>query len=364
MPPPNTAARTLSSLRARIDYAERVKTVTNRIHAASNLDELLTSLSRDILILFEAEHLTLYAVDQTTDELYSRFLDIDQIHEIRLPIGGRSIAGYVAQHKQVVNIADAYDVGALRRLSPDLAFDRSWDQKTRVHTRQILTVPICDTADRLTGVMQLINKKGAARFTSTDEGKVGEIAATLGIALHNQYQLAARHTKFDPLLTARHLTPQQLDEATAAAHATGTPIESILMERFGVPKREIGRALSSFYQCPFLEAGQDLDIAPGLLQGINPSYLQANYWLPLRATDNALEVLTDDPRDFQNQQDIRRLFPGKTITYVVGLREDIRQLVELVSTDLASDALSHRHSGPAGGRRPRPDRPEPSLRSR
>ena len=338
MSQPSTPVRSLSTLQARIDHAERVKTVTNRIHAAANLDELLVALSRDILSLFEAEHLTLYAVDRAKDELYSRFLDIDQIHEIRVPIEHRSIAGYVAQHKQAVNIADAYDAAELRRLSPSLSFDRSWDKKTGIRTRQLLTVPICDTTDSLTGVIQLINKKGSARFTSADQEKVREIAATLGIALHNQYQLAARQTRFDALLTAQHITPQQLGEARAAARATKMPIESILIERFGVPKREVGQALSAFYQCPFLDAGQDLDIAPDLLQGINPSYLQANYWLPLRATDTVVEVLTDDPRDFQKQQDMRRLFPGKKITYVVGLREDIGKLVGLVSTNLASDA--------------------------
>ena len=338
MPQPPTDARTLSALQARIDYAERVKNVTNRIHAASNLDELLVSLSRDMLSLFEAEHLTLYAVEQGKAELYSRFLDIDQLHEIRVPIGEGSVAGFVAQHKQIVNIADAYDAAELRQLSPDLSFDRSWDVKTGIRTRQILTVPICDTTDSLTGVIQLINKKGIARFTPTDQEKVKEVAATLGIALHNQYQLAARQTKFDALVASQHLTQQQLEEAIAASHTTGTPIESILIERFGVPKREIGQALSGFYQCPFLEARQHLDIVPALIQGINPSYLQANYWLPLRATDDVVEVLTDDPLDFQKQQDIRRLFPGKKIAYVVGLREDIRKLVTLVSTDLASDA--------------------------
>ena len=187
----STDAPALSALQARIDYAERVKTVTNHIHAASNLDELLVSLSRDILSLFEAEHLTLYAVDRAKDELYSRFLDIDQIHEIRVPIGNRSVAGYVAHNKQAVNIADAYDAAELRRLSSHLSFDRSWDKKTGVRTRQLLTVPVCDTTGNLTGVMQLINKKGAARFTAADQEKVREIAATLGIALHNQYQLAA-----------------------------------------------------------------------------------------------------------------------------------------------------------------------------
>ena len=41
MSKPHTDTPSLSTLQARIDYAERVKTVTHRIHAASNLDELL-----------------------------------------------------------------------------------------------------------------------------------------------------------------------------------------------------------------------------------------------------------------------------------------------------------------------------------
>ena len=329
--------RSLSALQARADYAEHVKEVTKRIHAASNLDEILVSLSRDILSLFDAEHLTLYAVDQATNELYSRFLDIDKVQEIRITIGPRSVAGFVAHRKQAANIADAYDAAELRHLSPDLSFDRSWDVKTGIRTKQLLTVPICDTAHMLTGVMQLVNKKSATRFTATDEEQVQEIAETLGIAFHNQYQLAGRQTKFDLLVTSQRLTQNQLNEALAASNTSGNSIESILMETYGVTKRELGQALSGFYRCPFLEDNKHLDVDPELIHAISPSYLQANYWLPLRASDDVVEVLTDDPRDFQKQQDMRRLFPGKKISYVVGLRHDIRTLVHMASTNLASD---------------------------
>ena len=215
---PDTPSNTHSALLARVDYAEQVQEVTNRIHAASNIDELLISLSNDILGLFDAKHLTLYAVDQTNNELYSRFLDTNKIHEIRVPIGTGSIE--------------------------------------------------------------------AAIFTATDEEKVKEIATTPGIALHNQYQRIPRYTKFGALIATQRLTQEQLEEATTTAHAEGTPVESILMEQFSVTKREIGRALSEFYRYPFLVASKHLDVAPDLIQGVSPSYLQANYWLPLRATDD------------------------------------------------------------------------------
>lgn len=337
-PAETTETGSVSDLRARVAYAEQVTAVTNKIHAAANLDELLVSLGPSILSLFDAQHLTLYALDRANDELYSRFLDTDTLREIRLPVGDGSVAGFVARTKRLVNVADAYDAAELRRLSPALSFDRSWDVKTGLRTRQLLTAPMCDTARTLTGVLQLVNKRGAGRFTPEDEEKVEEIAATLGIALHNQYQLATRQTKFDALLASGRLTAAQLEEATAAARTARQPVESVLMATFGVTKRELGQALSWFYRCPFFEPGADPTVAPELLRGINPNYLRANCWLPLRAVDGGVEVLTDDPQDFQRRQDVRRLFPGKTISHVVGLREDVLELVASVSSGAASDA--------------------------
>lgn len=182
----------VTTLQNRLAYTERLKQLMNRIHAAQNIDQLLISLHDDMLTLFEAEHLTLYAVDYDTRELYSRFLDLDSVQEIRLDLNERSIAGFVAHSKRTVNLADAYDSAELARLHPALRFDRSWDEKTGVRTRQVLTVPVCGPDGTLTGVLQLLNKTGAARFSRADEEKVGELARTLGIALRNQYQLAKR----------------------------------------------------------------------------------------------------------------------------------------------------------------------------
>ena len=94
----------VAALQAQLAYTERVKQLMNHIHAAQNIDQLLISLQDDMLNLFEAEHLTLYAVDYEKRELYSRFLDLDSVQEIRLALNEHSIAGFVARSKQTVNL--------------------------------------------------------------------------------------------------------------------------------------------------------------------------------------------------------------------------------------------------------------------
>ncbi len=143
----------VETLRAQIAYAERVKQLMNHLHAAENLDQILVSMQDEILSVFDAEHLTIYAIDYEKRQLYSRFLDLDQVQEIRVPLNEQSIAGFVARTKRTVNLADAYDKAELSRTHPTLSFDDSWDQKTGVRTKQVLTVPICGPRATITGVL-------------------------------------------------------------------------------------------------------------------------------------------------------------------------------------------------------------------
>ena len=167
----------VTALQAQLAYTERLKRLMNRVHAAQNIDQLLINMQDDMLNLFEAEHLTLYAVDYEKRELYSRFLDLDSVQEIRLALNEHSIAGFVARSKQTVNLADAYDSAELSRIHPGLRFDRSWDEKTGIRTRQVLTVPVCGPHGALTGVLQLLNKKSATRFSPHDERKSPSLPA-------------------------------------------------------------------------------------------------------------------------------------------------------------------------------------------
>jgi type II secretory ATPase GspE/PulE/Tfp pilus assembly ATPase PilB-like protein len=329
----------LASLQAQVAYAERLKQVINRIHAAKDLDQLFIELHDEILSLFDAQRFALYAVDYDKKEVYSRFSDLDKVREVRVPLSDHSIVGFVARNGMKVNVANAYDKAELAAISATLAFDSSWDQRSGMRTRQMLTVPVSGPNHVLTGVMQIINKKSAERFTPEDEDKAQELAQTLGIALQKHYQLAQRRpSRFDGLIATGVLTQAELDTAIAAARTMQQSIETILMETYGVSRRALGESLSAFYKCPFLEPDEQVAIPQTLLRNINVNYLKANYWLPLRATDKMIEVLIDDPYAFQKVQDVKRLFPRQEIKLFVGLREDIERVLNGLGTDRGVDA--------------------------
>ncbi len=83
-----TAVRpeSLQDLQQRVAHAEQLKQIINQIHSAKDLDQILINLKDEILQALDAERLTLYAVDAERKEIFSRFVDVDKVKEIRVPI--------------------------------------------------------------------------------------------------------------------------------------------------------------------------------------------------------------------------------------------------------------------------------------
>src|SRR5215813_13979390 len=106
------------------------------------------------LFLREGAHLR-FAVVQ--NELNNRRLgdyEMQQRLEVeRLPLDVRSLAGYVANSGEVVNVPEAYDIPS------DARYEFNWrvDLTTGYRTRSVLAVPLRDAAQRNLGVLQLIN---------------------------------------------------------------------------------------------------------------------------------------------------------------------------------------------------------------
>ena len=76
----------LQELQQKVEFAKHVKRITSQIHAANNLDQILLDLHKDILSLFDAEDLTLFAFDADKKEIFYKVPHIDTIEEVRIPI--------------------------------------------------------------------------------------------------------------------------------------------------------------------------------------------------------------------------------------------------------------------------------------
>ncbi len=163
----------LQELQQKGEFAEHVKKITAQINAASDLDQILLDLHKDILSLFDAEDLTLFAFDADKKEIFSKVPHVDSIEEVRIPITEQSLAGFCAKYLRPVNIADAYNLAELQSIHPSLLHDTSYDKRTGFKTKQVLTYPIVADNKYLMGVLQLLNKKSGSRFTRKDEESVG-----------------------------------------------------------------------------------------------------------------------------------------------------------------------------------------------
>jgi type II secretory ATPase GspE/PulE/Tfp pilus assembly ATPase PilB-like protein len=322
-----------SVLQDEVEYREKLLEITNRINAASHIDEILTDLKEDVPRLFDAERLTVYVVDGVKKELVSRVKSGDEISEIRVPISPASLVGYVAHKGELISIKDVHDKEELASIDPDLGFDESWDKKTGFETREVLAAPI-SFQKYLLGAIQIINCRNGSGFGERDEAAVKELAEILGIALYNQKRMAkARPGKFDYLVENGLLTQKELDKAFSDARQTKKDIESILMQDCKIPKKDVGKALSQYYRTPFVEYNERLPIPGELLTGLKVPFLKRNCWVPIREDDDKIVIAIDNPFHLQTIDMIKPLFSGQPLVFHVALKEDILKLITLFFQD-------------------------------
>ena len=225
--------------------------ITHKLHGARDLDEILLYLKDEIIALFDAERITVYGVATEKREIFSKIKEGDEVKEIRLSLEKTSVAGHTAVSGKTFNIANVYDAEELKKLDPDLKFDDHWDKISGFKTRQLLSGPILYNK-YLKGVLEVINKVGADRFSPEDEKYMEEICKVLGLAFHNQSRMQRQPTKFDYLLSQQILSEDDLNKAIAKAREQKTDLPSVLVNDFQVSKKSLAKSFEAYYGVPFV----------------------------------------------------------------------------------------------------------------
>jgi type II secretory ATPase GspE/PulE/Tfp pilus assembly ATPase PilB-like protein len=318
------------SLEEQLEYQKHLNRIAKRIYSATGTDGILLNLQNDILGLFDADRLTLYTVDGLREEVVSKFKTGNEIKEIAVPIDNESIAGYCAASGKAVNVFDVYDENELTSINPELRFDRTWDQRTGYKTTQILSAPISYNKSIL-GVIQLLNKKEADRFTQEDQYSILDIANFLQIAFLKYQKIADKNelTKFDFLITNNIISSADLTEAMSRARKTGRPVELVIMSQFHVAKDDVGKSLSDFYRTRFIHYDENMIVPSQLLKGLRISYLKNNVFVPVAQSGDKVIVAMENPNYLPARDAIKKLIPAKEFEYCVSLKEDIYRMIHL-----------------------------------
>ncbi len=149
---------------------------TQTLGQSLDLEATLQIVMEQARILMQADRSTLFLYRKEMGELWTKVAAADgkTMMEISIP-GNRGIVGYVASTGEALNIPDAYK---------DPRFDPTTDRKTGYFTRNILCMPVFNSANELIGVTQLINKQQGS-FTTSDEEFMRAFNIQAGIALEN-----------------------------------------------------------------------------------------------------------------------------------------------------------------------------------
>ncbi|MBW2309727.1 MAG: GspE/PulE family protein [Deltaproteobacteria bacterium] len=319
----------VEALQKELQFSRSLNFITNKIHSAKNIDEILINLKDSILTLFDADRITIYIVDGANKELVSRFKVGEEINEIRVPIGNASISGYCGVSGRIINIKNAYDDEELKGINSELTFDKSWDQKTGYVTKQVLVAPI-KFSKYLLGVIQLMNKVTGSQFTLEDQQSITEIAKVLGIAFYNHQRLKqqAKKTKFDYLISNSIIAQKDLDQSMVLARKMKSSVENILMSDYHVSKEDIGKSLSEFYKTRFIPFDERMVIPGQLLKNLKPSFLKSNLFVPVDQSDSKIVIAMENPNYLPAQDTVKGLIAGKDFEFCVSLKEDIIKMID------------------------------------
>jgi len=146
------------------------------------LDQVLRTIMEKIDEFLRPDNWSLLLLDEAKQELYFELAvgkASQALKDVRIKLGV-GIAGWVAQHGEVVIVPDT---------AKDTRFFGKVDEKTKMETRSIVAVPV-KFRDTCLGVIELINCVGPDGFDPKDLKLLEALSDFAAIALEN-----ARHVK-------------------------------------------------------------------------------------------------------------------------------------------------------------------------
>src|SRR5687767_4931583 len=324
----NHPASTQTDVNLRLAFQKQLQLVTNKIHATSNIDEIMLEVSSDICQLFNADRLTIYSVGEDKQSIVSKVkTGLNSFKDLKLPIAEHSIAGYVALAKKTANIKDVYDDQELRALNPSLRFLQEVDKRTGYRTKQMLVTPIVEPGGELIGVIQIINNKAGVPFGALAEEGVAELSQTLAIAFKQRQKPQLVKTKYDYLIADAVLSAGEFELAARQARKKAIDVEQVLIDEFQVKIPAIGQALSKFFGVPYEAFRSDRVKPADLLKNLKREYVEANQWVPIDESKEGLVVLCLDPERIRSSRIASNVFPKARILYKVTTQKDFKETV-------------------------------------
>jgi GAF domain-containing protein len=156
-----------------------------RLAKATDVEGVLRDATARICKAFKADRLTIYRASDDGTHLSSIVqAGIESFGSVKVRVdSNRSVAGYAAANRRVVNIRDAYDDAEMAALQLTRKMFLAVDERTGFRTTQVLAAPIVSATDKLLGVVEFLNREDDRRFPQACEADAKQLCALLATAL-------------------------------------------------------------------------------------------------------------------------------------------------------------------------------------
>lgn len=156
------------------EQLDRINKAAHLVNSNVKIDDVLRNIVDVSVSLCSADRGTLYLVDKSKNELWSKVLQGNEPRRITLKIGD-GFAGWAAKNKNIVNVKDA---------SQDERFNDAFDKSSGYTTKSVMCFPIKNKNDDVVGVIQLLNSKNG-EFSKLDENFLYALSTNAALALQN-----------------------------------------------------------------------------------------------------------------------------------------------------------------------------------
>ena len=134
--------------------------------------------------------------------------------------------------------------------------------------------------------------------------------------------------KWDYLIHAGVMQPEQLSKSLATAEASDTDPGRFLIEKVGIARADVEKAISTYYGVPFYRFTAQQSIPEDLRQRLRVEFLRRIGAVPIERRGPRLIVVIDDPHDIQRADALRSVETDREVAIQVGFRDEILACIE------------------------------------
>jgi type IV pilus assembly protein PilB len=139
--------------------------------------------------------------------------------------------------------------------------------------------------------------------------------------------MAKNHDDFTALLLRQKiLSPEQVEEAKAFAHRTGTKLEDAIVKMAYASVAEVGEAIAKVHGMEYVDLTEEIVIPPAVIELVPESVARENCCIPLAQENGTLMVIVSNPNDFDAFQKLQFIL-NKDIRPVLAAREQILEAI-------------------------------------